>query len=255
MKLCKRIFAAVALLLSAAGLLICLTGAAGVWMLAGPVTDRANQLFGRIERALDIVDVGVSHAGSSLAEAAQRLDSARQEQSQIPQGAGWSNVTRRLLARTVQQSVIPDIRDANETLHKVAEAAVVINSVLEDIGSVPFLASSGLDLDRLTDLNQRLSDVGPAAWELSRLLGEPPPEGGDDTAANRLSRVEETLKTMRISVDDFGSRVMEVRERTAALKSNVQSWIRLARAILPPVFLWLALSQASVLVHAWRWLK
>jgi hypothetical protein len=222
-------------------------------MVTGPVTDRATRVFERLEAALDVADQGLDQVKTSLARATERLDSARQEQTKLAQQPQPNNASRRVLARTVQQRLAPELADAQQKLHTVAEAAVVVNSVLEDVGSLPFLSLSGLDIDRLTEMNSRLADAGPAAWELSRLLGEPEPDSG--ATSTQLSRVEQSLQRMQGLVADYEPRVKEVRQRTEEQKSRTLPWITPAATVISLVCFWLALSQASLLCHAWSWWK
>jgi hypothetical protein len=251
----KRILAGLTLLLGAAMLLLSLAGGIGVWIVKGPATAKATRIFERIEAALDAADQGLDHAETSVARAAERLDSAREEQRRLAQEPQRNNALRRLLARKVQQTIAPQLGDAHEKLHTVAEAAVVVNSVLEDVGNFPFLSVAGLDIDRLTEMNSRLADVGPAAWELSRLLGEPAPGPGADPAGAQLSRIEQALKTMRASIAEYQSQVTQVRERKEALKSKTLPWITPAAALISVACFWIALSQISLLSHACSWWK
>jgi hypothetical protein len=252
MRVCKRVLAGLVLLLSTAGLLLSVAGGVGVWIVKGPVTDRATRVFGRVEAALDVVEQGLDHAQASLARAAERLDGVKQEQRKLAREPRRNSALGRLLARTVQQRVAPELGDAHETLHTVAEAAVVVNSVLEDVGNLPPLATSGLDLDRLTELNSRLADVGPAAWELSRLLGEPGPES-DPEAGAQLSRIERTLDTMRGLVGQYQAQVAQARQRTEELKTRTLAWITPAAVLVSLVCFWIAASQVSLLSHARSW--
>jgi hypothetical protein len=158
----------------------------------------------------------------------------------------------RTLARTVQQRVAPEFNDANETLHTVAEAAVVVNSVLEDLGNFPLLSTSGLDLDRLNEMNSRLAAVGPAAWELSRLLGESGPEADADADA-QMSRIERTLETMRGMVGDYQTQLRQARQRTDEVKAKMLAWLAPAAILLSLVCFWIAVSQISLLSHALSW--
>ena len=144
MRLCKRTLTGLTLLLSAAGLLLSLAGGVGVWAVKGPVTAKATWVFQRVEAALDVADQGLAHVKTSLARAAERLDKVREERRQLAREPQRGDATRRFLARTVQQTVAPEIDNAHEKLHAVAEAAVVVNSVLEDVGTVPLVG--GIDL-------------------------------------------------------------------------------------------------------------
>jgi hypothetical protein len=253
MNVCKRILAGLALLLSAALLLLSLAGGVGVWIVKGPATAKATRVFGRLEAALDVAEQNLDQVKTSLARAAERLDSAREEQRKLAQEPQPNSALRRLLARTVQTKMGPELGNAHEKLHTVAEAAVVVNSVLEDVGNFPFLSVTGLDIDRLTEMNNRLADVGPAAWELSRLLGEPVPDS--DAANTQLSQIDQALKTMRRSIAEYESQVTEVRQRTEALKSRTLPWITPAAVLISVVCFWIALSQVSLMFHARSWWK
>jgi hypothetical protein len=250
MKVCKRIVAGLTFLLSAAMLLLSLTGGVGVWIVKEPVTAKATHVFGRVEAALDKADEGLAHVKTSLDNAEERLASVKKKQRELAQKPR-NDTLRRALARTVQQTVAPEVSNAHEKFYTIAEAAVVVNSVLEDLGNFPFLSVSGLDGDRLTEINSGLSRVESSAWELSRLFGEP--EEPDSDAASTLSRIEQTLKTLRGLIDDYKSRLTEVRQRTEDLKSRTLPWITPAAVLLSLVCFWIALSQVSLLFHACSW--
>ena len=248
----KRILAVPILLVSVAMLLASVAGGAGVWIVRAPVTAKANRVFERVDQALTMAEENLDLAKASLKRAAENLDSARDEQRRLAKESQKGSGLRRKLARTVQQKVARELGDANEKLHTVAEAAVVVNSVLEDVGNLPLLATSGLDMDRLKEMNGNLARVGPAAWELSRLLGESKP---DADAGQQMSGVERILTTVRGWVSDFEPRLTEVRQRTESLKTSVLFWITPAAAVISGVFFWIALSQISCMCHAWCWLK
>jgi hypothetical protein len=249
----KRILAGLAFVLGVAGLLLSLAAGAGVWIVKGSVTDRATRVFERIEAALGVADRGLDDVESSLARAAERLESAGAEQRALAQEPQQNNAMRRILARKVQQRIAPEVGDAHEKLHAVAEAAVVVNSVLDDVGNLPFLSASGMDVERLAELNRRLAEVGPAAWELGRLFGEPGPDS--DAAGAQLSRIEQVLKTMRDLISEYKSQVTQVRQRTEALKARTLAWITAAAVLVSVVCFWIALSQLSVVCHARFWWK
>jgi hypothetical protein len=253
MRAIKRTLAALVFLLGTAGLLLSVAVGAGVWVVKGPATERATRAFGRIDAALDVAEQGLDHAQGSLARAAERLDGVKQEQRKIAEGPQRNSALGRLLARRVQQRVAPELGDAHETLHTVAEAAVVVNSVLEDLGNFPFLSASGLDLDRLAEMNSRLTDVGPAAWELSRLLGDPELDSDPDAAGAQLSRIERALETLRGSVGEYQAQVKRARQRVNELKTRTLTWITPAAVVVSLVCIWIAVSQVSLLSHARSW--
>ena len=250
MNVCKRVLGVVALLLGAAGLLLSLAVGVGVWVVKEPVTARARHISERVDAALDLAGQKLDHARTSLANAAERLENVKEERRQLPREARRGGFAQMALARTVQRTLAPELNDAHKDLHTVAEAAVVVNSVLEDVGNLPFLSETGLDMDRLAEINSRIASVGPAAWELSRLLGEADPEADAQT-----SRVEQLLTRLRELVADYQNQVKQVRQRTTALKAKVFAWITPAAIIVSTVSFWIALSQRCIMSRAWSWIR
>jgi F0F1-type ATP synthase membrane subunit b/b' len=255
MLLCKRIIASLALLVAATALLLGLIAGVGVWVVKKPVTTRVTHVYGRVDAALDVAEQSLDQAQTTLATAAERLETVKEDRRQLAQQAQprRGDLTRRLVAQQVQRMVAPEFSNAHETLDKVAGAAVVVNSVLDDLGNFPFLATTGLDTDRLAELNGALAQVGPAAWELSRVLGQP--EEPLSAADTPLSRIEQTLKLLRAWIAEYKSQVREVRQQTTEIKTRALAWITPAAILVSFAGFWIALSQISVMTHAWSWLK
>lgn len=252
MKFCKRIVALLVLLLGVAFFALCLGVAIGVWVILGPVTERATTLFERIESALKLADQSLTQVSTSLGQSMERLNDARVEQKKLAQAPPKTGVLRRMLVRTVQQNLGPEFANAQKKLQAVAEASVVVNSVLDDLGNIPLLAAKGIDTEQIAEMNHRLADLGPAAWELSRLLGD------NDTEAEaeaQFSRIEQTLRTMQTTLGQYEQRVTEVRQRTGQVKSLALSWLTPVAILVSLIGLWLALSQVSMMAHAWSWLR
>jgi hypothetical protein len=247
----RRILAALTFLLSAAMLLISLMGGVGVWIVKGPATTKATRVFERIDAALDVAEQNLDQVKSSLARAAERLDNAREEQKVLAQAPGNSTLWRTLV-RTVQRAIAPELGNAQDKLHTIAEAAVVVNSMLEDLENFPFLSVAGLDLDSLTEMNNQVARAGPAAWELSRLLADREP---DSEAAAQESRIEQSLRSMKQLIAEFEQRLTDVRRRTEELNSQTLPWITPATILISVVCFWIALSQVGLMSHAWSWWK
>jgi hypothetical protein len=255
MSVWKRIAAGLILLLAAAGFLVALAGGIGVWIIKDPVTERATRVFGRIDTALHVADQALKHAKTSLAKAAEHLDSVREEQRNLARQPQPDSAVRRTLARKVQRGVAPGLGNAHDKLNTVAEAAAVVNSVLEDVRTLPFASTSGLDVAPLKEINSQLSTVESSAWELNRLLSEPRPGSAPDPVNPQVSQVEQALTRLRALLDDYEPRLTQVSQRAEQVKSRTFAWITPAAVLISLGCFWIALSQVSVLAHALSWWK
>lgn len=249
----KRSLVVLLFLVSLAVLIASVAGGVGVWVAKEPVITKITGVHRRIGSALDLAEANLEQVKASLARAGERLDSAREEQRKIAQQPQQGGALRRLLARQVQQRLVPELGNAHEKLHTVAEAAVVVNSILEDVGNIPFLSTSGLDLDSITEMNNSLANVGPTAWELSRLLGEADANSAEADA--QLAQIERVLLSMKGMIATNEPRLVEIRQRVDEVKSKSLQWILPATILISALCFWIALSQVSMMFHACSWWK
>jgi hypothetical protein len=249
MNACKRLLAVVTMFLCLAVFLASSAGAIGIWIVKAPVRERLTHIYGRIESALDFADQSLEQVQASLARAAERLETVKEDQRKAAQDPQRAMAVRRIAARTVQRQIAPDLSDAHEKVHKIAEGIVVANSVLEDIGGIPFFETLGVDVERLAEINRRLSQVESSAWELTRLLGDP-----DAESDGELSRVEQVLQTLQKLIAEYATRVTETRHRIEELKANIFRWLMPATILISATLFWIALSQISLFCHARAWM-
>jgi len=248
MNVLKRLAAVLTIVLALAMLLLSLAGGVGVWVVKGPVVSHATHVFEWADANLDIADEGLDHVKKSLDRAEERLHTVRAEQRELAENPPRGDMMRTFVARSVRQTIAPEFDDAHEQIHHVAEAAVVVNSILADVGQFPFLAESGLDIEALNEINGQLEKVAPTAFELSRLLGDPSPE-----AEAQLSRIDQALQGIRGLIAEYEPKLKLVRGKTELLKTKFQTWITPAAAVVSFVCFWIALSQVGLLYLASCW--
>jgi hypothetical protein len=248
MKVLKRVLAVLTILLAVVMLLLSVAGGAGVWVVKEPATTHATHVFEWVGATLDIADEGLDHVKTSLDRAEKRLKYVREEQQELARNPPQGDMMRGFAVRMFQQTVAPEFDDAHEQLHHVAEAAVVVNSMLADMGRFPLLAESGLDVGALDEINDRLAQVPPAAFELSRLLGARSPD-----ADAQLSRVEQAMQAVRELIDEYEPTLQKVRQKSELIKTKTLTWATPAAVVVSSVCFWIALAQVSLICHAWSW--
>src|SRR5262249_12991506 len=239
MTLLGRALAVLVFLIAVVALLLSLTAGAGVWVVKKPATEFATRKFDKAEAALDKADRGLNVVKDVLGNAARNLEEVRQQQRAAPR----DNLARRLMAQTVQRAIAPQLGEAQVTLNAIAEGLVVAQSVLEDVSELP-QDKLNVDAERLNRIQGQLAQAAPAAWELSRLLGNT-----EQDADAQCSRVEELLRSMQALASEYESRLAEVRQETERARAKTLRWITPAAAIISFASIWIALSQLSVMGH------
>jgi len=245
MTLLGRALVALVFVVAVAALLLSLAAGVGVWVVKRPATDFATRKFDKAESALDKADRGLALVRSSLANADERLAEVRRQQQAAPR----DNTARRLMAEMVQRAIAPQLGEAQVASNAIAEALVVAQSLLEDVAELP-TEKTGLDAERLTRLQGQLSKAAPAAWELSRLLGDT-----EQDVDEQYSRLQQLLRAGQELAAEYESRLAEVRQQTERARAKTFAWITPVAAIVSFASFWVALSQLSVLAHArsfWR---
>lgn len=248
MSVSRSVLGGLAMVLAATALVLSLAVAIGIWVVKRPAEDRLAHVFRRISGALTMADQGLDSVRKSLAAAAERLDGVKTEQRKTAQESRNGNTARRMMARTVQQRIAPEISNAHEKLHTVAEAAVVVNAVLADMENFPFLSALGFEVGDMTELNNTLTQVESSAWELGRLFVE---NESDAEATAQMSRIEVSLTKLQELLASYESKVKLVRQRTDEVQAKTESWATPVAIFISLAGFWVAVSQLCVLSRAW----
>jgi hypothetical protein len=254
MGIVRRILAVVVLLVSAVVLLASLAGAAAAWPVRTRLNAEATRLANRLETLLGAVSRGADQADAVLVQAETRLGEFREAQAKADADPKES-VALRLVATRLKSEYASQLGDVRENLDLAAQAAVVADSLLSNADAWPLDVGERVDAGRLREVGGRLGDAANLADELSAQLentpeGKPVPPG----VSERASRIAEALRAVRAAVQEFAARVAQVAAREAALKPRVFFWIDAGAGVAAAVLLWVALSQISLMAHAWGWL-
>ncbi len=254
MTLLKHILALILLLLSAVGVALCIAGVVGVWVVRPALTKRTDRTFGRVETALGKAGDTLQTLDQLFKRAGENLKEVRDTAPPPGSDADKVNSFRAFASRKVAQEMIPKLGDVRPNLEKLIEATAVANSILGDLQELPTGTLPFLDRDRLSQIDDRATELSSATRELANLFGAP--VAGADNDANRvISRIEEVLTRITALIGEYRTRVEEVRSQARALQMRVDSGIQWGVVAATVLLLWLALAQGSLFVHAWKWLR
>jgi hypothetical protein len=255
MRSLRRVLAAITLALGALGIMICVLGVVGIWILRA----KANHTVTRMDAA---VGVGVQRASSAIQNVRRALEQAKIDVQRLSDEAAnlgpepeKNRRSANLLRKLVRERVGANLNDLEGRLMTGADAAAAIASLLQSMQELPMGRPARLDPDSLERATNQASQLAASLHKLQTALGE------DDqiavapevAAASRdVSRVLERCQTI---ANDWQADLDDVREQSAQLKQHILGWLTVAAILLTAVCAWAAVSQLSLCAHAWKWMR
>ncbi len=103
-------------------------------------------------------------------------------------------------------------------------------------------------------MNQRVAEMGTAAGKLTDLLGQPGAAGNEEFE-NEATLIEQKVQFLLGLVDEFARKLTDIRDRAAALKIRTERYLFIGAVALTVLLSWFALSQISLMAHAWSWIR
>jgi hypothetical protein len=252
----RRALALVSVLLSLVFFVACAAGIAGAWVVKKPLTERATRLFTRTEAILNETAENLQGARNVLKQAQQSLGTVQANSLKLGDDPKQNSPIVQSIVQQVASNLAPKVGDVRQTLGSVTEAAVVANTVLDNLNEIPLVSVSHLDTDQLQATSDQLTTLAAKAQQLSALLPEKNAKDASAAAVNGpAASMEDILRTLQSVADEYEPRVVELKDRVGEVRSHLVRWIDWGTIGLTLVLGWLALSQVSMLCHGWGWLR
>lgn len=250
----KRIIAGVAAVLSAVGLIACLTAIILSWSLNNRLTNDLTHLLDGAEQLLTTADAGLTRLDSGLTTALTAVTTV----DEAVRGAGQTlvdtNLVFVLLDRTVGDTLFPRITAAHETATALADTIVGINATLEAANRLPFVEVPTISAELQTAANTlegartRVAEIQAELRAIKEEKVSRPVSFITDRTTpiiQGLATAQTALTTTQTRVGETLAAVVRLRERLPRLLD----WLSLGVTL---VALWLLAAQGYVLLRAYE---
>jgi hypothetical protein len=242
----RRLIAFLFVILGVVGLLACLAGIAACWYFRPGVTGKATHACERTEVVLEVTNKSLKRVEASLAQARTDLATVPKE----PPAPQLSPLKKAAL-RQVTNGFVPQLENAGQTLNTVADAAVVLNSLLEGMGQIPLVHMTPLDMDQVQGAAGKVKELGETARTLNTLLDEMSGNDADQTTA----RIEDGLAQAISRIGELTKRLTDARDQIQEIHANLGRWLTTAAIVLTVLLAWIALGQLCLVLQGrqlWR---
>jgi hypothetical protein len=255
MKSLRRLVGALTLLLSAVGIVGCVVGIIGTWMLSHRVSVRvqkiASGLDAGLQRASDVSQTVQRLTGKARADVAQ----VRKESADLDNGREKRSRASRALRTLVQQQLGPDVEDLGGRLATLADAAVAVSSVLQSFQGLPSSRTNLIKPDQLERWADEVQGLSAALRRLESMVGEGDKETSGREIAAATSEIDLALQRSQAQVDDWQTNVDAFREQMEDVKAELLGWLTPAAIALTLLLAWVGLGQLSLFARGLQWCR
>jgi hypothetical protein len=252
------------LLLSMVGLLLCLAGVAGVWMLRGRVEAVGNAVFSAADESLVFVDAKVDRVKQALDNSRQRVSGISTTAQRLRDAQADARKESEPLLQTLD-GIFQQLKIAESWLDSSLAVAQGVGRVFEAVVSSPYAASReespGSALaQRVQEVCEKVADVLARLQLLRQEIVELRDTGklAREVATRIVARVADLdgrLANVSARIEKLDAKVASTKASIGNLRQRIQRWIAVLAVAITLLFVWFGVSQICMLGHGWQMMR
>ena len=260
----RKVVGGSTLLLSTLGLVICLAGVAGIWMLRGRVEAVGNAIFSAADDSLVFVEAKIDRVKQAVDNSRQRVSGISKLAERLKDEKADARKEAEPLLHALDE-VFAQLKAAESWLESSLAAAQGVSRVSEAVVSSEYAAtyedSTGVALaQRLQEVSEKVAEVLATLQVLRKEIVEARDTGklAREVAVRIVARVVDLdgrLATISARIEKFDARVATTKASIDSLQQQIHWWIVVGAVGLTVLFVWFAISQISMVSRGWRMMR
>jgi chromosome segregation ATPase len=253
----KRIFTWIIIVISILGILACLAGVVGSWVINQRLTDRILSLLSGVQTQLSSAEGSLVNARDQLNTAKTALQSIHEVASQLGSNAEQNSPLLDKISTIFNEQLSPVINSIRERFNPIREAILSVNSKLETLNAL-----TGLQLPTLTPqlnaLNDRIQELSQAVQQLQTSIQEFKTGVVENLLTPFLAKLDQItnlVSNLEQSVNGFLDRIHNLQAAVTGLQASLPRTIDLITILLSILLIWMILAQISLILAGRVYLK
>jgi len=256
----KRIFAAVIIVLSIVGIVLCVGGIIGTWIAEDRLTRITVNLLSSAEEMLQTLGNGLDRVNTDLQDARDGIADIER----LAQGLGDKAKNTNLVLVAIEQALngreFPKVQQVQTTVQGLVDSIVAFNKTLEAINAIP-----GVEVPTLTkSLDATQDRIDAALQPVQDLITkiEQMKSGVVDASVEFITtyttKVETILKTVQGEVQEYVTQVRKLEGLVSAAKARLPFYFAMGAIAITLALLLFLWGQARLLIYGlmvWRTAK
>ena len=238
----------------AVGLILCIAGIVGCWMLRAESMRYVNAAFGRAEGSLDGMRDGLGRATDRLQQTREDLDTIGRREAELAASAPEQRTAGRSLLRRQAEKAVPQLAAGRRQLVKATETALVLNGLLDALAELPGTERVGIEVDGLQDASDKLEELIQRSEKLAAMLAESSPNAAASPAPES-SRIRDRLERILGVIAAGGNRVELARTQLQTWHAKIDRGLTAIAVGTTAILAWIGLGQLGLItwgIRLWR---
>ncbi|HEV3142452.1 MAG TPA: hypothetical protein VGZ47_01055 [Gemmataceae bacterium] len=253
MRLLRRLAGAIALLFSAAGVLICTAGIIGTWLAYQRVSEKLETISAKLEAGFERVTSVSANVRAAVANAREDVADMRLESTRLEDKGGKDRLAARTLRVLIEQRAGPRIDNMGGRLATLADAAVAVSSMLDSVPELAPAMTQRLDADQLKSRADDMQRVAGVLHQLDAALADGDREISRNDVDSAAGDVDLVLQRCQTALEQWQSDLDGARENVARFHARIRGWLTCMAIAVTVLFAWIGAGQLSLFGRALRW--
>jgi ABC-type transporter Mla subunit MlaD len=253
----KRIFAVVIIILSILGIVLCVGGIIGTWIVEDRLTRVTVSLLSSAEEMLQATGNGLVRVETNLQDARDGIADIERLAQGLSDKAKNTNLILVAIEQALSDREFPKLQRAQTTVQGLVESVVAFNTTLEAVNSLPFVEvptltqSLNATRDRVDSALQPVQDLVTKLNQMkSGVL-----DASVDFVTTYTTKVETILRTVQGEVQDYLAQIRKLQGAVAAVKARLPFYFTMGAIAITLALLLFLWGQARLFVYGltvWR---
>lgn len=256
MRTFKRVLAYALIVISILGILVCTFGVIGSWIVNTRLTNGVLNLLTGAEVALSKVENTLSLAGTQLNTANTAIATVRDSASQLGNNFQNNSPVLDKIVSTLKDEVGPTIQKVQDVFAEIEDRVQTVNSAIEVVNNLPGVQIPTLNLEFQT-IRDKVGALQKAVQQLQKNILDFKAGIVKSLApfVDKIDMIASFLTGLEQDVNKYLDQVRGLQAALANVKGKVPSIIDSITIAITILFIWLMLTQASLILLASLYLR
>jgi hypothetical protein len=252
------------LLLAILGLLLCIGGIIGVWMIGARVEAVGDAVLSAADDSLNFADAKVDRVKQSLDKCRQRVSGISRVAERLRDAQADARKESEPLLQAVDEA-FQQLKAAESWLESSHVVAQGVARVSEAVVSSEYAAlheeSTGVALaQRVQELSDSVAEALAKLQVLRQEIVELRDTGklAREVAVRIVARVADLdgrLAHISARIERFDARVANTKASIVSLQRRIHWWTIVAAVAISAILVWLGISQMGMMGYGWRLMR